>query len=206
MISKELDEDYFDAKADILQTRINSFLRRSQGGLIDSAVKALIVSTLKETSEDQKELFVGRGWQRLEGVREVRWRKTEKLLQAAKVFISTIMFGNLLRLFAEKLSRNSEMGNKELEEKLAELCHEQWSGWMEYLFEKCADIKLPVPIHCDESVGDYKGIPKWAIDRWQKQMKTSYKDLSEEEKESDRIEARKFIKSFKEFKNGKTKN
>jgi len=65
MISKELDEDYFDAKADILQTRINSFLRRSQGGLIDSAVKALIVSTLKETSEDQKELFVGRGWQRL---------------------------------------------------------------------------------------------------------------------------------------------
>jgi hypothetical protein len=24
-----------------------------------------------------------------------------------------------------------------MQEKIAELCHKQWSGWMEYLFLKC---------------------------------------------------------------------
>ena len=63
-------------------------------------------------------------------------------------------------------------------EELAGLIHEQWSGWMEYLFSK----------------GDFNDdgtwtMPAWAVDRWRRQMVTPYEDLSEDEKDSDRIEA-----------------
>lgn len=67
-------------------------------------------------------------------------------------------------------------------EALANLAHEQWSGWMEYLFEKSTK-------NTDGTVT----IPKWAVDRWKKQMTTPYAELTEEEKESDRVEARKML-------------
>jgi len=70
-----------------------------------------------------------------------------------------------------------------LRENLAALAHEQWSGWMEYLFEKSFKNE-------DGTVT----MPKWAVDRWSRQMKTSYKDLSLQEQDSDRIEADKFLK------------
>jgi hypothetical protein len=66
-------------------------------------------------------------------------------------------------------------------EALAELCHEQWSGWMEYLFSKCS------------LEGDPQRIPDWALKRWTRQMNAPYSELSEEEKDSDRREADKFI-------------
>ena len=46
-----------------------------------------------------------------------------------------------------------------------------------------------------------KGIskrPAWAIERWKHQMKTPYSKLSEEEKNSDRNEAEKFLALLKE--------
>jgi hypothetical protein len=60
---------------------------------------------------------------------------------------------------------------------------------MEYLFSKSIPYK-------PGEVQNYEGaliIPKWAVDRWQRQMSTSYTDLSEEEKESDRQEADRFF-------------
>lgn len=36
-------------------------------------------------------------------------------------------------------------------------------------------------------------MPKWAVDRWERQLNTLYKDLSEKEKESDRKESDKII-------------
>lgn len=84
----------------------------------------------------------------------------------------------------------------ELREKLAALCHDQWSGWMEYLFSKCVDHVMPA------SLGFHKDgellIPKEFVDRWRRQMKTPYLDLSEEEKESDRKEADKFLELLSE--------
>ena len=68
-----------------------------------------------------------------------------------------------------------------MREELANLCHEQWSGWMKYLFSKMSEDK--------SNLGPYLFMPKWAEDRWKRQMNTAYKDLSEEEKESDRKEA-----------------
>lgn len=69
-----------------------------------------------------------------------------------------------------------------LTEELADLAHRQWARWMEYLFEKST-------LNEDGTVT----IPKWAVDRWKRQVNTEYKDLPEEEKESDRNEARRVI-------------
>lgn len=67
-------------------------------------------------------------------------------------------------------------------EEFANLCHEQWSSWMNYLFSQC---EINIHGHCV--------IPQWAKDRWTRQVNTNYEDLSEDEKNSDRIEADKFI-------------
>ena len=65
-----------------------------------------------------------------------------------------------------------------MREKLAELAHSQWSGWMKYLFSKGTFNKDGTWI-----------MPAWAVERWSHQMQTSYPQLSESEKESDREEA-----------------
>ena len=69
-----------------------------------------------------------------------------------------------------------------LRERLADLCHEQWSGWMRYLFGK----------------GSWNDISEFLIDaesakRWYRQMRTPYAGLSKGEQDSDRKEADKFI-------------
>ena len=76
---------------------------------------------------------------------------------------------------------------RKLREELADLCHQQWSGWMEYLFSTCIEENGLI-------------IPTWAAERWKRQMNTAYKDLSEEEKDSDRREADRFIATLMEFK------
>jgi hypothetical protein len=67
-------------------------------------------------------------------------------------------------------------------EPLSKFCHDSWSGWMRYLFSKT---------HLSHD-GDAI-IPKEFVDRWNRQMNTEYEDLPENEKESDRKEARKII-------------
>ncbi len=73
-------------------------------------------------------------------------------------------------------------------EKIAELCHKQWSGWMEYLFSKCYHERGQFDKETENMV-----IPSWAVERWKRQMKTPYSKLPEEEKNSDRNEAERFI-------------
>lgn len=70
----------------------------------------------------------------------------------------------------------------ELREKLAKLAHEQWSGWMKYMFGKCHKLTNGKMV-----------IPKWAVERWSWQMIAPYESLSKPEQESDRAEADKFI-------------
>lgn len=69
-----------------------------------------------------------------------------------------------------------------MREKLAELAHEQWSGWMRYLFSKGTF----------NNDGTWT-MPAWAVDRWKEQMETPYLDLSESDQDSDRKEADKFL-------------
>lgn len=79
----------------------------------------------------------------------------------------------------------------QLVEDLADYAHEAWSGWMEYLFSKTTTADVPGLV-----------IPRAEADRWMRQMRTRYEALSEKEKESDRIEARKMIEIMDEFLKG----
>lgn len=84
--------------------------------------------------------------------------------------------------YRHNLTHEAQMTSSELREQLADLCHEQWAGWMIYLFDKC------------KPVGDGSFIiPKEWVDRWAKQTMTLYSKLSEDEQESDRKEADKFL-------------
>lgn len=74
----------------------------------------------------------------------------------------------------------------DIREELAELAHNQWSGWMEYMFSKCDTGYMGTLV-----------IPAWAVERWKRQMNTPYEELSDEEKDSDRSEADKFMKVIK---------
>lgn len=80
---------------------------------------------------------------------------------------------------AEPIDRNT------LREQLAALCHEQWSGWMKYQFDRmifAADAdSIPRLMTADDFY------------RWRLQARTPYVDLTESEKESDRKEADRFL-------------
>jgi len=67
-------------------------------------------------------------------------------------------------------------------EKLAKQAHDSWSGWMKYLFHKSTK-------NLDGSVT----IPKWAIDRWERQINTPYRNLPIAEKLSDIKEAKEYM-------------
>ena len=71
-------------------------------------------------------------------------------------------------------------------EVLAEQSHEAWCGWMEYMFSLC-----------EETVDGRFIIPDKKVDRWMRQMTTKYSDLTEEEKISDRVEARNWFEVFR---------
>lgn len=68
----------------------------------------------------------------------------------------------------------------DLIEKLSDTEYKSWASWMKYLFNKSK--KNP-----DGSVT----IPKESVKRWERQMKTNYKDLTKSEKDSDRHEVKR---------------
>ena len=71
-----------------------------------------------------------------------------------------------------------------LRERLASLCHEQWSGWMAHLF-----------MHGTYGDGDGSfTINADKVARWHRQLETDYADLPEDEQDSDRTEADKFLR------------
>lgn len=78
------------------------------------------------------------------------------------------------------------MKEKELIEKLADYEHDRWSKWQTYLFSKCLKSKEGELI-----------IPKEYVERWTRQMNTSFRDLTDQEQESDRKEARKILEIIK---------
>ena len=69
---------------------------------------------------------------------------------------------------------SAEIKKKEdaLVEGIAPFEHEQWAHWTKYMLDNLTDEN---------------------IKRWRKQIETKYEDLSEEEKESDRVWARKLL-------------
>ena len=65
-----------------------------------------------------------------------------------------------------------------LKEQLAELEHKQWSHWTKYMLENQRKIMNRI--------------------RWKRQMRTPYTELTEEEKDLDRIWADKVLDLFEE--------
>jgi hypothetical protein len=68
----------------------------------------------------------------------------------------------------------------ELLEEMAAIEHARWAGWETYREETLAKGERRNP---DD--------PESHLERWKRQRETPYRDLSEKEKESDRVEARK---------------
>ena len=75
---------------------------------------------------------------------------------------------------------------KELLESLASIQHDIWSHWMCWMFGQ----------GCQNIADGTWTMPKEKVDRWMRQMRTKYAELSEGEKESDRKEAEKVLSVF----------
>lgn len=75
---------------------------------------------------------------------------------------------------------------EELRERLAELEHKQWSHWTKYMLDELYGL-------FDLDTLNRNCKPVQSLRRWQKQMKTEYKDLTEKEKDSDREWADKVL-------------
>lgn len=73
----------------------------------------------------------------------------------------------------------------QLREVLADYAHTAWSGWIKYMISKSG-------IDRDGN----RVIPHELYVRWYRQMHTSYEDLSEKEKDSDRKEADSMLLIF----------
>lgn len=67
-------------------------------------------------------------------------------------------------------------------EELAAVEHQRWSHWQRYLHSQCMqqpDGSLLIP--CD------------LVKRWERQYKTKYEELSDQERESDRQQVRQYL-------------
>ena len=72
-------------------------------------------------------------------------------------------------------------------EKLADIEHQRWSDWMEYMFS-CAIISGDDNIKIRTL-----GFPTGQYENWKRQIDTPYLELSEKEKESDREQVRRYL-------------
>lgn len=83
------------------------------------------------------------------------------------------------------MSLSERLNDPELLEILSDIEHERWSGWEDYR----------------EDVVDQTRSGERMVARWQRLRRTAYKDLTEAEKESDRIEARKGLEAIRRYLN-----
>lgn len=77
---------------------------------------------------------------------------------------------------------------QDLVEQLAAIEHERWSQWMRWQFSLCNTLDTGEVV-----------IPSELVERWTRQMNTRYRDLTEQEKDSDREEARKSLGAVSDF-------
>ena len=74
------------------------------------------------------------------------------------------------------------LASDELLERLAATEHERWAHWQTYIHDQCSPLS-------DGSLV----IPPELVHRWTTQIATPYSELSENEKESDREQVRKYL-------------
>lgn len=81
---------------------------------------------------------------------------------------------------------------EEFIEKGAALEHDRWAKWQKWMHGRVYDSSESINPHL-------KVIPTEDFNRWERQITTNYKDLSEKEKESDRMEVRKYLPLIKDL-------
>jgi len=136
---------------------------------------------------------IGFGYDLYTEVDFTRWY--DNSVGASKLYDPSDMYATMndpmvVRFVKEAMVGLAEIIQKEFDaehkhvliEPLAEYAHEAWSGWMKYLFGKSLTM-----------MGGGVCIPVDLVSRWTRQMSTPYDDLSEEEKDSDRKEARRIL-------------
>lgn len=79
-------------------------------------------------------------------------------------------------------------------ENFAAMEHERWAKWQAYLHSKLYQIDD----HRVSMNHHLKILPTELYDRWERQIATLYKDLSEAEKESDRKEVQPYLTKMKQ--------
>lgn len=82
------------------------------------------------------------------------------------------------------------MTEAELIEQLADKEHASWARWMDYLFSKCVNSTL--------NPGDLV-IPAHLVEHWRKEVATTYADLPERIKQSDRDEVAHILPIIQEY-------
>lgn len=75
---------------------------------------------------------------------------------------------------------------EEFIEKGAALEHDRWAKWQKWMHGRVYDSSKSINPHL-------KVIPTEDFNRWERQIATKYEQLSDKEKESDRIEVRKYL-------------
>ena len=78
-------------------------------------------------------------------------------------------------------------------EKLAELAHQIWSDWMKYLLSQTYAERGQFDVETKDRV-----IPSHLAERWNRQLTTRYKDLTQQEKASDRYIADRILNVLRE--------
>ena len=78
-------------------------------------------------------------------------------------------------------------------EKLAALEHESWSGWTKWMLSQ---IEHEAAVIGDDFYVRDLVMQLPCFKRWTRQMSTPYSELSEKEKESDRVEVRKKLEIY----------
>lgn len=73
-------------------------------------------------------------------------------------------------------------------EDLSRIEHERWAHWQKYMHSKGS-------IQADGSLV----IPRDLVEKWERQIDTPYANLSEEEKESDREQVRKYLPTIEQI-------
>lgn len=91
---------------------------------------------------------------------------------------------------AEKLVESHNKELIQIIEIMADVEHSRWASWQQYVFSQC-DIKENGALIPPELVKGWQRQTEWEID-------TSYSQLSEREKDSDRQEAKKTIKALED--------
>lgn len=71
-----------------------------------------------------------------------------------------------LQKYINNMLLENAIKDKKLKEDLSDYAHEAWSGWMKYMFKQGK--------FNDDGTWT---MPKTSVERWQRQMETSYKKL-----------------------------